>query len=75
MRDAVWARDRGRCTFVSPGGKRCGSRWDLEIDHIVPVARGGESRPENLRLLCSRHNRLEAERVFGEEHMARFKGS
>jgi len=75
VRDKVWARDGGRCAFVSPGGRRCGSRWDLEIDHIVPLARGGGSSPSNLRLLCSRHNLLEAERAYGQEHMARFRGT
>ena len=75
VRDKIWSRDKGRCTFVSAGGRRCNSRHDLEIDHIVPVARGGKSTPDNLRLLCSRHNRLEAKRAFGEEHMARFRGS
>jgi len=75
VRDEVWKRDKGRCAFVAPGGRRCNSRWDLEIDHIVPVARGGGNEPGNLRLLCARHNRLEAEREFGEKHMARFRGT
>jgi len=33
------------------------------------VARGGDSGPENLRLLCRAHNRLEAERAFGKAFM------
>ena len=72
VRGEVYARDRGRCTFVAPGGKRCGSTWDLQIDHIVPFARGGDNSPGNLRLLCARHNRLEAKRAFGEKHMEQF---
>ena len=72
VRDKVYARDKGRCTFVSPGGRRCGSTWDLQIDHIVPFARGGDNSPGNLRLLCGKHNRLEAERIFGEKHMEQF---
>ncbi len=72
VRDEVYARDRGRCTFVAPGGKRCGSTWDLQIDHIVPFARGGDNSPGNLRLLCAKHNRLEAKRAFGEKHMEQY---
>ena len=67
VRDGVYVRDRGRCTFVSAGGVRCGSTRDIQIDHIVPFALGGRSSPENLRLLCGKHNRLEAERVYGKD--------
>ena len=74
VRDEVYARDGGRCTFVSPGGRRCGSTHDLQIDHIVPFARGGDDSPSNLRLLCGRHNRLEAERAYGKAFMERFLG-
>ncbi len=72
VRDEVYARDRGRCSFVSPGGRRCGSTWDLQIDHKVPFARGGDNSPENLRLLCGKHNRLEAERTYGKKHMEQY---
>jgi 5-methylcytosine-specific restriction endonuclease McrA len=74
VRDQVYARDGGRCAFVSAGGRRCASTWDLQIDHIVPFARGGDSSPSNLRLLCGRHNRLEAERAYGKGHMERYVG-
>ena len=72
VRDEVYARDHGRCSYVSPGGRTCHSTWDLQIDHIVPFARGGDNSPDNLRLLCAKHNRLEAERVYGEKHMERY---
>ena len=72
VRDEVYARDKGRCTFVSAGGRRCGSKWDLQIDHKVPFARGGDNSPENLRLLCGKHNRLEAERAYGKKHMEQY---
>jgi 5-methylcytosine-specific restriction endonuclease McrA len=64
-RDAVYARDGGRCTYRGATGKRCGSRHNLQIDHIVPFANGGSNALSNLRLLCAHHNRLEAERVMG----------
>jgi 5-methylcytosine-specific restriction endonuclease McrA len=63
-RDQVFVRDR-QCSFIGPDGKRCGSTHVLQVDHIEPVARGGASTIDNLRLLCAFHNRLEAERVMG----------
>ncbi|MCK4236334.1 MAG: HNH endonuclease, partial [Candidatus Krumholzibacteria bacterium] len=51
---------------------RCGSRWNLQIDHIVPYSKGGDNSAGNLRLLCAKHNRHEAERVYGEKFMERF---
>ncbi len=38
-------------------GKRCGSRFQLQRDHIHGFALGGSNEPENLRLLCAQHNR------------------
>jgi len=73
VRDEIFLRDGGRCTFKGTDGRRCNSSWNLQIDHIVPFARGGDNSPGNLRLLCGKHNRLEAERVFGSQHMERFK--
>jgi 5-methylcytosine-specific restriction endonuclease McrA len=67
----VQDRDEGRCTFVSKSGKRCDSRRMVEFEHDVPRALGGESTPENLRLLCRAHNQLMAEREFGAAFMDR----
>ena len=64
-RHAVYERDEGRCVFVDNKGQSCGSTSRLEFDHIQPVARGGKSTIENLRLLCRAHNQFEAERAFG----------
>ncbi len=72
VRDEVFVRDGGRCTFVGKNGKRCGETRNLEIDHIIPYAKGGSNSPENLRLLCFKHNRLAAERVYGMDHMEKF---
>ena len=66
---AVTERDGHQCTFESPAGRRCSERSDLELDHIIPFARGGKPTVDNLRWLCRRHNQHEAERVFGSEHM------
>ena len=54
----VWRRDRGRCRYVDrTSGRRCGSQHLLQIDHVVPYARGGAAEPNNLRLLCAAHHR------------------
>ena len=74
VRRQVWERDGGRCAWVAEDGCRCGSRWKLEIDHIHPVALGGPSTIDNVRLLCRSHNDFHATLVFGREHMERVKG-
>lgn len=55
------------CEFQDPKtGARCHSRYQLQIDHIQPVAFGGSSETENLRVLCRTHN-LQAARSCGLE--------
>ena len=71
VKRAVVKRDGGRCTFVGDDKRRCGTRKDLEFDHVTPVAKGGRTTVENLRLRCRRHNQVEADRVFGEGFMER----
>ena len=67
LRETVWRRDGGRCVYRSSDGRVCGARARLQIDHVVPRARGGSSDDaRNLRLLCRAHNLLEARRVFGD---------
>jgi 5-methylcytosine-specific restriction protein A len=41
----VLARDRFTC-------QRCGKRSELEVDHLVPVAKGGSWELDNLWTLC-----------------------
>jgi len=69
VRRAVWEGSGGQCVIVGENGKRCGARKFLEFDHIVPLARGGKSTVENLRLVCRAHNQHAAERAFGAEFM------
>ncbi|ACG72573.1 HNH nuclease [Anaeromyxobacter sp. K] len=66
VRREVWERDCGRCTFVLPSGEPCGSTHRLELDHVVPVARGGASTVDNLRIRCRGHNLEEARRALGD---------
>jgi hypothetical protein len=73
IRREVWKRDGGRCTWRGPDGRRCESRWRLELDHVISFALGGTTTADGLRLLCRVHNQLYAEQVFGADHMARFR--
>ena len=45
----IFERDNGRC-------RRCESRQNLEIDHIIPRVCGGTNDDSNLRLLCRKCN-------------------
>ena len=69
VKERVWERDGGRCTFVGEDGRSCGSSWKVEFDHVEPAACGGEATVENVRCLCRAHNQLEAERRFGAGFM------
>ena len=50
VKQMVWMRDGGRC-------RHCGAQAELQYDHIIPVAMGGSSGPENLQILCGPCNR------------------
>jgi hypothetical protein len=71
-RRTVWQRDAGRCQWPVASGGICGSTLRLEIDHVVPRARGGASTPDNLRVLCGMHNGLAARQILGDACMDRF---
>lgn len=48
IRSFVWERDGGQCV-------ECGSKVDLEFDHIIPLERGSNTE-RNIRLLCAKCN-------------------
>jgi hypothetical protein len=70
LRRAVFERDAGRCTYRSDSGERCRETAHLELHHLVPFARGGEHRLDNLALRCRAHNALAAEQDFGRDLVA-----
>jgi hypothetical protein len=71
VRDKVLLKDNYQCSYVSLNGTRCSCRRDLEIDHIIPFARGGKAEIQNLRVLCASHNLHAARQVFGAEFIGR----
>jgi len=44
----------------------CNTTWDLTVDHIVPLSRGGRKGHPNLQLLCSSCNQDKAAQLMGE---------
>jgi hypothetical protein len=65
VRRAVWARDAGRCAFVSSGGRRCGERRFVQFHHVQPYGARGKPTIGNIQLRCGAHNRYEAELFYG----------
>jgi hypothetical protein len=63
-----------RCEWTDPStGQRCGSSYQLEIDHIKPRAIGGTDEADNLRCLCRNHNQMMAKRNLGEKTAGKWK--
>jgi 5-methylcytosine-specific restriction endonuclease McrA len=56
MRRAVFERDGGRCV-------ECDGGFDLQYDHILPVAHGGATTFQNLQLLCADCNRRKSDSI------------
>lgn len=58
MRFAIYDRDGHRC-------RMCGCRFDdLEIDHIIPIAKGGKSTMDNLQTLCHNCNKRKGSDIY-----------
>lgn len=53
----VWRRDEGKCV-------KCGSRYNLEYDHIIPVSKGGSNTARNVELLCQDCNRKKSDEIM-----------
>ena len=70
VRRAVWARDGGRCAFVSGSGKRCSERGRVEFHHVEPYGVGGAASVANIQLRCRSHNAYEAVLFYGEKALA-----
>jgi hypothetical protein len=58
----VWSNWERGCDHVLQNGERCGSRRNLQKDHIIEFAEGGTNDIDNLRLVCGAHNRYRSDR-------------
>ena len=66
VKRAVGARSGGQCE-VTANGRRCTSRYRVELDHSIPLALGGSNELSNLRHACRNHNSWLARRKLGRE--------
>jgi hypothetical protein len=53
-------------------GGICASTHRVELDHVLPVGKGGKPTVANLRVLCSFHNDLAARAAYGDAWMDQF---
>lgn len=62
LRNSIKARDHHTCRSCSVS-LAAEPHLLLEVDHIVPVSKGGLSTPENLQTLCWRCNRTKSNQI------------
>jgi 5-methylcytosine-specific restriction endonuclease McrA len=62
LKREVWFKSEGKCS-------RCGTQRALQIEHIRPVAWGGDNTPDNLTLLCRPCNQRAAIEKLGLRKM------
>lgn len=60
LRFSVLSRDGHRCVYCGRGA----SQVELQVDHVVPVAKGGKCEPENLVAACVDCNAGKSDRIF-----------
>lgn len=53
LRNKIFEHDGHKC-------RQCGATDDLQLDHIVPLSRGGETVEKNLQTLCETCNKQKA---------------
>ena len=57
VKKIVWERDKGRCVI-------CGAIDELHFDHDLPYSKGGTGiAPNNVRILCARHNLQKSDKI------------
>ncbi|MGB8406109.1 MAG: HNH endonuclease signature motif containing protein [Mycobacterium sp.] len=62
LRNSIKARDNHTCRYCSVS-LAAEPHLLLEVDHIIPISRGGLSTQENLQTLCWRCNRTKSNKV------------
>ncbi|MFD8104246.1 HNH endonuclease [Nocardia fluminea] len=63
LRSMIKARDNHTCRYCSIS-IAAEPHLLLEVDHIIPVSKGGLTAPENLQTLCWRCNRAKSNKVI-----------
>lgn len=62
LRNSIKVRDHYTCRYCSVS-LAAEPHLLLEVDHIVPISKGGMSTPDNLQTLCWRCNRTKSNKV------------
>jgi 5-methylcytosine-specific restriction endonuclease McrA len=71
---ALWERAGSQCEFIDEKtARRCGCRFGLQREHVIPLALGGSNELSNMQLLCATHNQLRARYVFGNKKIDGFQ--
>ncbi|MEZ4753460.1 MAG: hypothetical protein R3A13_04010 [Bdellovibrionota bacterium] len=65
IRDEVFIRDKGQCTFESPDGTGVVLNMTLKLIMWCLFQFVKSHELDNLRLLCRKHNMLMAEQAYG----------
>lgn len=60
LRERIMIRDNYTCQLC---GKHMPDEVGLQIDHIIPVAKGGKTVASNLRVLCSKCNSSKSDKM------------
>lgn len=62
------SRSQAREVFERCGRQcvACGSKDQLQLDHIVPIARGGVTKEQNMQILCRPCNQSKGARDFAD---------
>lgn len=63
LRGSIKARDNHTCRYCSVSIV-AEPHLLLEVDHVIPVSKGGLSTPDNLQTLCWRCNRTKSNKVL-----------
>lgn len=60
IREQIALRDNYTCQIC---GKHMPDGVGLQIDHIIPISKGGKSVPSNLQVLCSKCNGKKSDKI------------
>ncbi len=69
VRERVFARADYQCEYRSRDGTRCSSRTGLELEHTRPFGVSPTHDEKLLKAFCRAHNRLAADRFYGDDFM------
>jgi hypothetical protein len=67
VRERLLEQAGHQCEYRAVDGTRCSARTKLEIEHERPFAIFRSHEERFLKVLCDRHNRFQAEKVYGAE--------